>query len=207
MPAVAGYSLIHPGAPLPTKVAGNYYFPDGATIDSVTTLTTTVNRLAYWLHWQGNTQTYVGAACWNTGAGDNGETLRLGIYTHGTAGPTTLLKDFGEITLSGAAAERLLTSSVTITGGQWVWWCAHHNTAATMLPMSARGLITAVGYLSAAGEGANRAQEMGIVAPPNPPALQNVSCVYVDTAYGALASTAVAPTATTLSMTAIALKV
>jgi len=207
MVSIPGRSLFHPGAPLPAKVTGNYYFPDRALARTTQTdVTTTATRLYYWPHFISDTQAFAGAACWNSGAGDNGEKCRIGIYSHTSAGPTTLLKDFGEITFTGAAAERLLTSSVTVAGPQWVWLCIHHDSATAMYGMGLYAAVTAAGY-QYGNAPSDFSADFGLVAPAAPPNFNNVGVPYVDTAYGALASTAVAPTAYTNFMPTLALKV
>ena len=203
-------SNFHPGAPAPTKITNNYYLPDRAVVPSsgVISLTTTLNRLYFWPHYIPVTQAYQGMAVWNSGAGDNGKKIRLGAYSHSSSGPTTLLIAFGEITLTGAAAERLLSSSYTFSPG-WIWLCAHFNAAAAMSAMAEGGFpFSNVGWAPSTN---TMFQDFGIKAPVGAdPDAYAPAGYYVDTAYGALASTAVPPTATlaaTSTAPAMALKV
>lgn len=188
-----GGSTIIPGVPPPGVVTDWFVTPDGTLFDSALTVTTTINRLYYIPVFHPLTHTFQGAATYNSGTGDNGETLRIGIYSHGSAGPTTLIKDFGEITLTGASAQRLLSSSVSIPGGLWYWWCIHHATACDMYAMVTSKAASAAGYFNGKTIRVINT-DFGI---PDGAFLNSRGsmAVYVDTTYGALASTAVAPTA------------
>jgi hypothetical protein len=134
-------------------------------------------------------RTFSGAAVFNSGTGDSGDTLRVGLYTHGsTNGPTTLVKDFGEITLTAAAAERVLSNSVTINEAGWYWLCVHSNQSISLYAGEyPSASVTSAGYLpndytSFFGQISGTSLNPGLMM------------CQVDTAYGALASTAVAPT-------------
>lgn len=133
----------------------------------------------------------------NSGAGDNTETYRTGLYTNDpTIGPKTLISDFGEVTLTGASALRTQTISVDLSSyvGQFVWLAQHHNTAAAMYGQTASSNLGVSGTTF----GFNPLDEMFGTLQLAFSGFDNAySFRYVDTAYGALASTAVTPTAST----------
>ena len=178
----------------PIFPSGKIYIPPQLITTSLTH-TTTATRLYYVPFYVPRTTTFAGAKTYNQGAGDNGETLRIGMYAEAAAGgPGALLKDFGEITLTAAAALRTLASSVTVVGARWVYLCLHANSAMAMYSMTPR--------TSGAGTEPSFAAPLSFAFGTynlNATALyynSTPACDYVDTAYGALAATAVAPTAT-----------
>jgi hypothetical protein len=152
------------------------------------TLNTTATRLYYSPFFVGAAVTFTRCYTQNQGAGDNGEVYRTGAYANdGASGPGTLISDFGEVTLTGATALRTQTISLDLSAyvGQWIWLAQHHNSEVAMYD-----------------------QKIPVTAPywPQAMALFGSRIVthfdaanaiaffrFVDTAYGALASTAVAP--------------
>ena len=197
-----GTSRIIPSARAAAYKVGRYYKPQWAVTNAGITVTTTATRLYYAPIYIREKITFAGAAAFNSGAGDNAETLRLGVYTDSSGVPGTLVTDFGEITLSGAAAVRDLTAAAALTVG-WYWLCAHHNTAAAMYGMTEQHSVTAAGYI--AGADHMFQNEFGLLG-LDTTSIGSVGAFYVDTAYGALASNAVAPTATAGVAPAIWLK-
>ncbi len=166
--------------------------------------TTTATRLYYMpiLIFKG----HVFTACetFNASAGDNGEKYRVGIYTHGTAGPGTLVGSFGEVTLTGAEAVRELTANVTVPKSGLYWLAVHFESATVMQCVNAANKqLTAAGYLPSMMPQALLGYKSATTALTDP---LNSMTLYVDTTYGALASTAVAPTAALDYGIAVALK-
>ncbi len=111
-----------------------------------------------------------------------------------TGGPGTLAKDFGEITLTGAAALRTLTSSWTAAAGAY-WaavWMQLDSAMNGITPFnfqSAAGFSTGTTTLNLIG---NIGGQLGVGSLP--------VAHYVDTTYGAAPATAVTPTATASSI-------
>jgi hypothetical protein len=178
------------GAPTPTWATGVQRSPNWVVDDSAT-LTTTATRLYYYPMYFDRAETLTGARTCNAGAGDNGETYRVGLYFDNGAsgGPGTLAVDFGTVTLTAASAVRTLASSYAMTSPGWYWIAVHHNTACSM-------------YCYRVGNSADVNLSRGIGSITSSASVEwDGSALqpffYVDTAYGALASTAVAPTAST----------
>lgn len=153
-------------------------------------VTTTATRAYYAPFFVHEPVTFSSIQTTNFGAGDNGDTYRLALYANdGTAGPGTRIQDIGEVTLTGAAARRTITTTINLQSysGQWVWVMFHANQAADMYDMksstTAGEIINGMGTLGTFGDSYASATTI------------QSAFRYVDTAYGAAASTAVAPTA------------
>jgi hypothetical protein len=184
------------GIPAPFPVAGvNAYFPPHwAVADSALNITTTINRLYYIPYYFTNIVSYTGLACRNAGVGDNGEVFRVGVYqaSASTGLPSTLVSDVGQGTLTGAAADRLVAGSFTAPYVGWGYLAFHANTAAVWRGASAIDSgSTRVGVIDTSPQ----ATLFGTSAIPEYGNVSLFAAYYVDTAYGALASTAVSPTA------------
>ena len=170
------------GLPIPKFASGRIYgsqYYD--TIGGAASVTTTSTRLTYQPFFVQSAITFTRAYTYNNGAGDNGDTYRTGAYTDSNGSPGTLILDFGEVTLTGASAMRTQTISLNLAPyvGQIIWLCDHANQAAGMY-----GWNTFLANLP--NNQMFGAYSASFSATPS---------LYVDTAYGALASTAVAPTA------------
>ena len=154
-------------------------------------MTTTATRLYYIPIYFPRAESWAGIKIYNGGSGDNGETIRVGVYEESASGgPGTLLDDCGEITLNNTFAVRTAASSFTVEEG-WYYFAIHHNSACTMYALCNRQRVSNVGYAGAMSSGGSLPQF-------NPPDNREVNVFpYVDTTYGALASSAVAPTAST----------
>jgi hypothetical protein len=152
------------------------------------TLTTTSTRAYYIPYFVGDAISFSSIRTYNQGAGDNGDTYRLAIYANdGTAGPGTLIQDIGQVTLTGASARRTITATINLSAyaNQWVWVMFHSNQAVAMYDMQ---------VALTAGEYTNGTQGFGTFEDFFSGTQANAAFRYVDTAYGAAASTAVAPT-------------
>ncbi len=191
IPAQKSVSGPYYGIAPPKFRSGQSYLPTGYAITGET-IATGAADLYYYPFWCPTTQTFTGAKSWNQGAGDNGETFRMGIYKDDGSGggPGTLVIDFGQVTLTGAAALRTLASAVTLPGGQWYWFAQHFNSSMSMFGMSQSAtavgptppLQIATGYLMTTSPSATLGTNY-------------VGGFFVNTTYGALAATAVAPSA------------
>lgn len=169
------------------------YPPHWAIVDSneVATLTTTATRLYFIPYYFSEVVSFTGLKSRNSGAADNGKTYRCGVYQKSptTNLPSTLIQDCGEVTLTGASAERTLATAFTPAYIGWHYLAFHANTGAVMvrmasqMPFSDAGIPGGISLSNAFGVSAANVRQFG--------------AYYVDTAYGALASTAVAPTAVT----------
>ena len=180
------------GVPPPDYITGThyvpqYFIPDGSTV------TTTATRLYYVPIYIWQARSFSGVITYNQGAGDNGETYRVGLYTHSaTNGPRSLVLDFGQVTLTAASAVRTLSNAASVPAAAWYWLALHFNAATAMYGMESAGAqVTAAGYypntpiqgfFGLVGSGSFGGNTLA------------VRTRYVDTAYGALAATAVAPT-------------
>lgn len=190
-----GGSGLFAGKNPPHYITGAYYMPIGYTLDAggygVIATRVYYFPLAIW-----EPKTFAGAAIYNTGVGDNGKKIRLMVFNDNGAsgGPGTLAKDFGEITLTGAAALRTLSSSWTASAGVY-WgavWIELSSSLSVMAPYAYTTTVGAVGgpqLLNYVGQ---------ITAPSDIIDAFYFLYHYVDTAYGAAPATAVAPTGTDL---------
>lgn len=182
------------GAPAPEYITGRKYRSHLYNTNTTAfALTTTATRLYYAPIYIHRAHTFTAMNMYNTDAGDNGEKFRLGLYNHSaTNGPGSLVVDMGEITLTGAAAERSVVASCAVTRPGWYWTACHCDSASAVLSMVGIGSIKSdVGYKSHEPYnslfGAFGVVDEATLTVPGSP--------YVDTAYAVLASTAVAPTA------------
>lgn len=200
-----GSSSIVPGLIAPPYVSGNYYKPQWAVTNSTLTLTTTAGRLYYAPIYIRRYTTFANMAAFNSGAGDNGEAFRMGVYASNSSGlPGTLIAAFGENTLTGAAAVRDGATPASAACSVGVAWLAiHTNTAAAFYGIAENLAISAAGVVS--GIAQLYQNEFGIKTLDTTNMFTSAG-LYVDTSYGALASTAVAPTASTNVVPAMWLK-
>jgi hypothetical protein len=188
-PAVSAPNAPFNGTNTPTWQTGVERGPNWV-FDAAAAMTTTATRLYYYPMYFDRAEVLAGVKTLNGGAGDNGETYRVGLYfdNGATGGPGTLAKDFGQVTLTAASAIRTLSNSYTMIAPGWYWIAVHHNTACSMAAF--RAGVVASGVAPARNIGAlNNTSttdewQQGLLLP----------FFYVDTAYGALAATAVVPT-------------
>lgn len=174
----------------PKPITGALYTPPGYT-KAGTGVTTTINR-CYYIPWViVRAITFAAAVTENTGTGDNGETYRVMFFNDDAAagGPGSLAKDFGEVTLTGAAAVRTLASSWAATPGMY-WGAVWHSSSAAMVAM-APYTGGANGFVPPHYGNEHAIGNMVVANPAN----GAVAAHYVDTAYGAAPANAVAPTA------------
>lgn len=180
------------GAPPPGRVSGFTYLPTNYHLIGSVASAAALNDMYYYPMWIQKTQTFSGAKLWNGGAGDNTKLIRIGVYTDNN-GPASLVHDFGAITLTGASALRTLASSVTLAGPAWYWIC-HASQAFTYTSMGFQTGLSGVG-VEVPSPFITQAFGYSLSTQPSGTALTNIPCgFYVSTAYGAMASTAVAPT-------------
>lgn len=181
------------GIPAPSYMTGCSYIPHYIQATGVT-VSTNANDLFYFPFFARKTQTFAGAKTFNQSAGDTGEKIRIGVYTDSASGPTTLVKAFGEITLGAASAEQTLSSSQSLTGPAWYWLAIHFDSATAMFGMASIQGVTAAGAVLPN----ILSSQLGTIGlQVNTTASSNRFCgMLVNTAYGSLASTAVAPTST-----------
>lgn len=175
----------------PKYLTNVFYLPVGYGGNS-NTFVTTATRVHYFPLPIFHAHTFQGASTFNGGAADNGEKIRLMVFNDSDGAIGTLAKDFGEITLTGAAAQRNLTSSWAASPGMY-WGAVWTETAITMY-----GMIQSV-----VNNGPTVADTFGMKSlmlgyfSTLPNVLQDYPLhYYVDTAYGAAPASAVAPTAT-----------
>jgi len=189
MVAIAKPGLIA-GAPFIGYDTGVCHLPHYITKTGAT-LATTSTRAYYIPYFVGEAVIFSSIQTFNQGVGDNGDTYRLAIYANdGTAGPGTLIQDIGQVTLTGASALRTISATINLEAYalQWVWVMFHANQAADMYDMK----VTLT-----SGEFTNGVAVFGTFGSQfSSAANANAVFRYVDTAYGAAASTAVTPTAT-----------
>lgn len=194
-----GGALYGVNAPVPFSGVGGIFTPHWAQLDITNVFATTATRLYYVPYYFPSIGfTYTGLKSYNTGTGDSGDKFRLGVYTANlaTGMPQSLVIDAGEATLSGSAAEITLAAAFAAPLKGWAWLCLHSRDSLAIAPLSTRWAVTGVGNVTpnlAMGMFGLAAIADG-TASATPPGAQ-FGAVYVDTTYGALASTAVAPTA------------
>lgn len=181
------------GAAAPVHATGRYYPSHLGLTHDATSLTTTATRLYYVPYLITEIRSYAGFVMRNTGAGDSGEKVRMGLYL---MRDSSLVKAATEVTFSGAAADNVTSDAFTPTELGWHWICAHFDAASAVKKVFGAGTgISGAGYLPEANImpsffGVYNATEDNYqVSIP--------AAWYVDTTYAALASTMVAPTATT----------
>lgn len=182
------------GVAPPLFLSGKVYIPHWM-FSSGGTATVVANQIMYIPYFVPRTTTFAGAKAYNQGAGDNGKKMRIAVYGEAAAGgPGALLKDFGEITLTAASAERTLANSVTLSGPAWVYLACNFDTTPAMFAMRPSFFSSNVGIST----GLNFGHQFGSFGlQVSTTALSNMPGVdYVASAYGAFASTAVTPTAT-----------
>lgn len=165
------------------------------TQNSGVALNTTATRLYYVPFYLSRLQTFAGIRTYNSSTGDNTETYRCGIYNEATAGgPGALLDDCGEITLNNTSAIRSAASSFTNTVLGWHYLALHFNSAIAMYRIFGYQTGSDAGYIASP-----LAQQLGTLGNMITSISSSATPTfdYVDTSYGALAATAVTPTATT----------
>lgn len=180
-------SLLVPGAG-PLKYVSNWYYPanSGVMDPGTQTLTTTDTRLYYIPFYIFESHAFDAAAVYNSGVGDSGDDVRIGIYSHNKSyGPRTLKVDLGEISFGASAdVEETAESEFYLTRGWW-WAAIHCNGSADMYGIRSR---IASGFLL-------RGQSEIGVPIITAAAFDDVNYFpYVDKTYAAMSSTATAPT-------------
>lgn len=193
MVAIAKGSGLFANQNPPHYITNSYYLPigylgNGAGVGYDMTAT----RCYYFPLPIWEAHTFQGASIVNTGAADNGKRIRLMVFNDNGAagGPGTLAKSFGEITLTGAGAARLLSSSWAATPGDY-WgavWCESGCNLSSMAPFEQ---FTQAGF----AHGPQLTHFMGSFSVPSSTTVISFGH-YVATAYGAAPATAVAPNAT-----------
>jgi hypothetical protein len=99
----------------PQKRAGKNYWPQHLQLGGTArTLTTTAARQYSVPFYVDRPTTFAGAWAQNSGAGDNGDKIKIAAFVWETG---VLAKSFGEVTLTGAAALRQFASSWAASPG------------------------------------------------------------------------------------------
>jgi hypothetical protein len=133
------------GARDPRRQASRYFWPHHLTPDKNTALATTGARYYVAPFFVSAPTTFAGAWCYNSGAGDNGDKIKIAAYNEsGSGGPGTLAKDFGEVTLTGASAVRNFASSWTAPSG-WYYLELVSDNAVSLYTMAAGVSVSGVG--------------------------------------------------------------
>jgi hypothetical protein len=180
--------------PIPFSGVGAVFQPHWS-MPTGGSITTTATRLYFIpVYWPRAGFTYTGLKSRNTSTGDNGLKFRMGVYqaSSSTGMPTTLVIDAGEITETGSSADLTLAAAWSAPYKGWGWYAIHTQSTSLLLASKARTLVSSVGNTQPTiADGF-----FGVSAPAN--VLANAdggfASLSVDTTYGALASTAVAPT-------------
>jgi len=176
----------------PGYITGAYYTPIGYMQGSAAVATTATRcsyvPLAIWAN-----KTFAGVSFYNTSAADTGKKIRIMVFRDDGAagGPGTLVKDFGEVTLTAAAALRTLGSSWAATPGTY-WLAFWGDSSVGVECMVPFGLESLAGF----GFGPAITHFIGNLSAPGTGGTGDlhVFAHYVDTTYGAAPATAVAPT-------------
>lgn len=186
--AMAG-GILAPIRPTGTSIRPHWTVPMGG-------LATTATRIYYNYIYLDQVETWTGFRVYNSGAGDNGLVYRLGIYTMASTGlPGTLIGSSAEQTLTGASAVRTVAASSTFTNTYVGWHFTAFQASSTPSFYSCQAGDTTSGFVNpiAASLGTmdTSGADFGIGG------AKLYSFLYINSAYGALASTAVAPTNST----------
>lgn len=186
-PAGGPFAGINP----PPFQASHYYRPHWATATALT-VTLTANRLYRTWFYVPKTTTFSGGWFHNSGAGDSGDKVRIGVYD---ATGATLLKDFGETTLSGAAALRSVANTVTLPGPAWYQLALVSDTTPALFAIDPLQYFSAAGMVTPSPTAAFGAFSAALAAGSN---ILNSSPVgdYAAFSYAALPTPITAPTAT-----------
>jgi hypothetical protein len=183
-------------APFPIAGVAARYLPHWAVHNKNADLTTTAGRLYYVPYFFPKIISYTGLAFYNGGAGDNAEVWRAGVYqaSNSTGLPSALIQDCGEGTLTAASAERLLATAFTPAYIGWHYIAFHANSASNFKAISNISSASTDAGMIQACPGSHLFGKTSLITDS---ISNSFGAYYVDTAYGALASTAVAPTAIT----------
>lgn len=193
MPAVQNTPFDGAAAPFPISGVGGIFPPHWAALLTISTgLSTTATRLYFIPYYFPAIVQYTGLKTRNLGTGDNAKVFRMGVYQASptTGLPSTLIVDAGEVTLSGAAADRTLATAWTPPYIGW-GYLAHHANAIVDIANICDQTTGSNVY----NNQPNRLFGIGSTQPSLSAA--NFGSYYVDTTYGPLAANAVAPTAIT----------
>lgn len=122
---------------------GMYYGPSIGFNGSTVTYTTTANRIYCVPFVPQITHTFAKICIFNTGTGNTGDHMRLGIYANSSGLPGALIVDAGVATFGGSAAN----NTVTISGGQsltvgTIYWLVGAVDAAIELQAIQADMIT-----------------------------------------------------------------
>lgn len=133
------------GLPPPIPVAGMGFLPYGYTADGGTkTMTNGIMYISPWPIFR--TQSFSGSQFYESGAGNTGNKMRIGLYAEAlTGGPGTLLKDFGEVSMSGSAAVRQSASAYTAIGPQMCYIVGLSNASSLVASMNFLQSVSSVG--------------------------------------------------------------
>lgn len=128
------------GAPMPPYKAGKYYWPY-QYLPMSTGLAITANLIYRAWMFIGMRQTFLGAWFANTGTGDSGKKLRMGVWDQNDV----LLKDFGETVLNGSAAMRPVANAVSLPIG-WIQVGLVSDTAPAVKTMRTQSYTASSGF-------------------------------------------------------------
>jgi len=187
------------GITSPIKPTGKYFIPPHLIVGLSGNATATTGARYYVVPWYFERQTTLaGSWCHNGGAGDNGDKAKMALYAEAAAGgPGARVKDFGEITFTGAAAVRTFASSATINPGMYYLEFVTDN-AVTMFVMSAlEAPSNAGGFLP--NTASNVLGRYGGFAPTTNPYSNSPSSDYVGGTYANFPEATSLTPATTLS--------
>ncbi len=182
------------GGVMPPKILSGMGIGDpvGRVITSSDQVTYSANDLIYIPIFIPRIVTFAGCKTYNSGTGDNGDTYKCALYSEGASGgPDSLLKDFGEVTLTASSAIQTLASSYTMTTVGWHFFGIWFNDGSEMFALHTSARTTNVGYAPGAGI-ENHNPHFGFHDHASGGGIPFAH--HVNTAYGAWASTAVAPT-------------
>jgi hypothetical protein len=88
-------------------------------------------------------EAFAGVKFFNSGAGNNGDSVKVAIYKENEDGTRTLVKDFGAATLTGAAAIRTLASAWTPDEPGWYFMRSVADDAVAVYGMGSGGRFAA----------------------------------------------------------------
>jgi hypothetical protein len=181
------------GVQPPILMAGKYIHPSHCNLTNFGMNTTGARYYIVPIFVPRNT-TFAGAWCFNSGAGDNGDKVKIAAYSEATTGgPGARAKNFGEVTLTGASALRNFASSWSAVGPLWYYLELVTDNAVGMWGMTSLSYASDAGYFAPN----TLANQLGFIGGPSGSSKASPTGDYVGGTYANFPeATSLTPTAT-----------
>lgn len=143
----SGFTGAYLGLTSPFLDSGKLKFPQHLS-NSTGSMTSTGARYYTIPFYIDKIETFSGVKFNNSGAGDSGDKVKVAIYPASSSGGLgTLEKNFGEVTLTAAAAMRTLASSWTPSQTGWFWFRMTSDNPVAFYAMDASYSISNAGIV------------------------------------------------------------